>query len=319
MVKTILTALIMSSSLIGYSQEDQVALVNKIGESPLTSYVIKYDEPSKKYSYEGLQSGDFDKLSLSEFDGFKVVNMSITYESGKTETNSYYSDEEVFPVTFVKGQKRGNAEQAERLKIIESTPEDRVVVLNSWIYKLKWNSRTDWVITNVYGAYELTGMVMMKEVFKAPKKMAAANHYETLKAYFEKAFAKQDELLPAWEKANAEKMKRRKDNPQILREEINARNSEYWASAEGQAAKKRMSNSNNSNSDSKVELVYKGSGVVMFGYEGNSSGGVHGAGQSTKLDCKKDIYIYRNESGSYKRAEKVNNGGSNCGGSIEVN
>jgi len=317
---SVLTITLALSAFNGLAQEDQATIIDKVGDTPLTSYVINYDRSSQAYTFAGCCS-DNDVLSLSTYDDLKVATITRTYESGKTNTKSYYVDEEVYPVTFIAGRLRGNPEQQKRLKVIDYSEEKRLVVVGEWMYILKWKSRTDWVIEDVYGMYELKGVKKVKEAFAAAKKMENANHEETLKAYLEKAFAKQDELVVEWRKTNAEKVQRRIDNDQILTNEINGRNAEFWASDEGQAIKKRnemAAKSDAEDAKSEVKCIYKGKGTALFGYERNSTGGSKGAGQSTVCDCTKDVYIYRNDNGTFKRAEKVSSAGSNCGGSIEV-
>ena len=59
------------------------------------------------------------QLTFKDHDGKKSFSAQRT-ESSANPT-SYYADEEVFPVTFIKGRERGNKEQQERLKVIDYT------------------------------------------------------------------------------------------------------------------------------------------------------------------------------------------------------
>jgi hypothetical protein len=315
-MKKFTLAMAMLVATITFAQESQVTLINKIGATPLTEYSVNYDRSSDSYSYPGCCTNN-DGLTISTFDGLTVVSITRTHESGKTKTSEYYSDEEAFAVTFVSGYIRGNAEQKERLKVLDKSSESRLVTLNNWIYLLKWKSNTNWIIEKVYGLGETKGFKKLKVAAGASKKMTAANHVETLTEYFEKAFKKQSENLVIWNKSNTDKIQRRNDNELVLNAEINGRNEDFWNSPEGKEIKKRNEMFDKIHAEEakeQVTLIYTGSKTVTFGYERNSWGGSKGAGQKSVLDCKRDIYVYRDG----KRAEMVSPAGSNCEGTVEV-
>lgn len=315
MKRTLLICVALISATL-FGQENQVTLANNMGETPLVDYSVRYDKSSKKYSFPACCAQN-DKMSISTFDGMTVVTISRTLESGKIRTSEYYADEEAFTATFIYGYVRGDEEQQQRLKVVEKNMEKRLVIYNNWVYILDWKSRTDWVIKMIYGPGEIKGVKRLKESALAEKNMQAENHKEKLSEYLDKAFAKQDEAVVEWNKNNANKIQLRKDNEQILNAEINGKNEAFWESEEGKAIKRR---NELAAEDAKglVTLTYKGSGSVAFGYESNTWGGSCGNNQSTKLDCSKDIYVYRTVDGVVKRAELVNSAGTNCGGTVEV-
>lgn len=65
--------------------------------------------------------------------------------------------------------------------------------------------------------------------------MKNADHYNTLKSYLNKAFAKQAWLLPKWMEENADLIKTSKENRKKVLAEINGSNEAFWETDEGKA------------------------------------------------------------------------------------
>lgn len=224
-------ACFLTGSLLN-AQEDQTAKATKMGEGPFMSYVI--NESGGNYTYGGINK-DVWTFTIKPYEvDFKEI---VVKEAEETSTNSYYPDEEAFPATYVWG--RYNTETCMRgWDYIERREEDRMVVLDEWVYILeKWENKDKYRIKKCFKKGEFKGMKLIKAQMGAAKEMEKANHKETLQKYLDEAFKKQSELLPAWQANNKAKMDKRQAAKDRYRFTIDSVNGKYWSSAAGQKKK----------------------------------------------------------------------------------
>ncbi len=213
------------------AQEDQTAKANKMGEGKFMSYVI--NESGGNYTYAGINKEPW-TFSFKPYEGdYKEI---VVQEEGRSE-DSYYPDEEAFPCTYVWG--RLNTESCMRgYDYIERNTELRMVVLDEWVYILeKWENKDSYRIRKCFKKGELSGFKLTKKAFGAAKEMENARHKETLQAYLNEAFKKQNELLPAWQANNRAKIDKRQAAKDRYRFTIDSVNGKYWSSAAGQKKK----------------------------------------------------------------------------------
>lgn len=214
------------------AQEDQTAKATKMGDGQFMSYVI--NESGGNYTCAGINKEVW-TFSFKPYQGdFKEI---VVKEGEKTQTDSYYPDEEAFPATYVWGWY--NTQPAMRgWDFIERRGENRLVILDEWVYILeKWVDKDNYRIKKVFKKGELSGFKLTKKAFGAAKEMENAKHKETLQKYLDEAFKKQAELLPAWQannKAKIEKTQAAKDRYKFTVDSVNGK---YWSSAEGQKKK----------------------------------------------------------------------------------
>jgi hypothetical protein len=248
------------------AQEDQTTKATKMGEGKFMSYVIS--ESGGTYTYGGI-GRELWTMAAKPFEtDFKEITMQ---EDGSNRVDSYYPDEEAFPVTYVWG--RLNTESCMRgWNYIEHNSENRLVILDEWVYILeKWESKDDYRIKSVFKKGELTGFALSKKAFGAAKEMEKANHKEALQKYLDEAFKKQSELLPAWKEKNQAKIDQRLAAKTRYRFTIDSVNGKYWSSDEGKRVKARL--------DKKAGQA----NVVLVNDLGFDLLLCHGSGVSTRL------------------------------------
>jgi hypothetical protein len=228
--------LFASCAVLGITnaQEDQTAKANKMGEGKFMSYVIT--ESSGNYTYGGINREVW-TFSFKPFEGdFK----EIVVQEADQKTNSYYPDEEAFPMTYVWGSL--NTESCMRgWNYIERRSENRLVILDEWVYILeKWENKDNYRIQKCFKKGEMSGFSLTKKAFGAAKEMEKANHKETLQKYLDEAYKKQMELLPAWKEKNQAKLDQRQAAKVRYRFTIDSVNGKYWSSDEGKRVKARL-------------------------------------------------------------------------------
>lgn len=244
------------------AQEDQTAKATKMGEGPFMSYVIT--ESGGNYTYGGINKEVWN-FSFKPYQGdFKEI---VVKEGEETSTNSYYPDEEAFPATYVWG--RYNTETCMRgWDYIERRGEDRMVVLDEWVYILeKWENKDSYRIKKCFKKGELSGFKLTKKAFGAAKEMENAKHKETLQKYLDEAFKKQGEVLPAWQANNKAKIDKQKAAKDRYRFTIDSVNGKYWNSAAGQKKKAEWANQGKSASSTSEEKSAGFTGNVYFSYD----------------------------------------------------
>ncbi|MCC6369609.1 MAG: hypothetical protein IT236_01250 [Bacteroidia bacterium] len=226
-IKNILfyTALTLSGYLS--SQEDQTAKATKMGDGPFMSYVIS--ESGGNYTYAGINK----EVCTFSFKPYQGDFKEIVVQEAEKKPNSYYPDEEAFPVTYVWGYY--NTEACMRgWDYIERRDENRMVILDEWVYILeKWENKDNYRIQKCFKKGELSGFKLTKKAFGAAKEMEKANHKETLQKYLDEAFKKQSELLPAWKANNQAKIDKQKAAKDRYRFTIDSVNGKYWNSEQG--------------------------------------------------------------------------------------
>lgn len=228
--------LFASCALLGITnaQEDQTAKANKMGEGKFMSYVIS--ESGGNYTYGGISK----EVWTFSFKPFEGDCKEIVVQEADNKTDSYYPDEEAFPMTYVYG--RLNTESCMRgWNYIERNSENRLVVLDEWVYILeKWESKDSYRIKKCFKKGEMAGFALTKKAFGAAKEMEKANHKEALQKYLDEAYKKQLELLPAWKEKNQAKIDQRIAAKTRYRFTIDSVNGRYWSTDEGKRVKARL-------------------------------------------------------------------------------
>jgi hypothetical protein len=234
MKKTLLTLLVMMTLIQVnlYGQENQTVKAEKFGEGNHMEYNINYNNGS--YTYDGLEQTPWNLRFEDYLENHKTI---FTKRYGEQQ---YFPDRDVFPATYIKGRFIGNPEQIEKYQVVEYTYDERMVILDEWLYLLEdWEDKDNYTIERILRKGELKGLKITKEAFSANKRMEDANHPEKLQEYLDAAFAKQEELLPAWRDANADLIAQRQENERQIYAEFKGTNDAFWASPEGQAILKR--------------------------------------------------------------------------------
>lgn len=312
---TLFTLMLAATSWAQVAVENQTEKAQKMGDGVYTSYVITYDRSTSSYSFAGCCS-DWYQFTFSDYSaGHKKFEMKMTTSS--FGPSMYIPDEDAYPVTFVKSRYMGDADMIEKYHAIEQYTEERIVFLDEWVYVLtNWINKDNYEIEKVFAFGEITGGKAVKEAFAAKKKMEKANHKETLQAYLDAAFAKQQELLPKWKEENQSLINEREEAKIKVRAEIDGVNSAYWNSEEGQRKlaewrKEDVTLVNDTNSD--LLLCY-GSGAYK----------ALKPGEKTTFSCNNGK-VYRgtlrpNNNSQYDRTDNIllDLNGNNCGNSVNA-
>ncbi|WP_258542503.1 hypothetical protein [Parvicella tangerina] len=301
-----------------FAQEDQVTKLKNLSETTFAKYVIEH-EGGNEYSFNGC-CADHYTIEKSSFRG-DYLKFDFLRKGSSLTPGMYVPDEEAFPATFVRARYEGNQEMIEKYDVIERFNEDRIVFLGEWVYVLEWNSKDDFVIDKVLRAGEVSGAQAVKASFKAKKLMKQADHYATLKTYLDKAFAKQAELLPTWQKENSALIQKRLENKKKVLAEINGYNDAFWESEEGQAILQNNKNYENAQK-SLVKIVNNSGHSIRLVGDGHGATTIEN-GQSKKFSC--DINVYYSTRGPEEtgaiadgKADLVYSANSKCNGELEI-
>lgn len=289
------------------AQENQTVKAEKMGDGVFMSYVI--NESGGNYTYAGINKDPW-TLSFSSFHGeFKQIDVKERPEA--SSVNSYYPDEEAFPVTYVYGQ-LDTHKQMSGYEHIDMNDELRMVILDEWVYFLeKWRGKDNYRIRACLKKGELTGFKLTKKAFGAAKEMEKANHKETLQKYLDEAFKKQSELLPAWQANNRDKIEKKqaaKDRHRFVIDSINGR---YWNSADG---KKKLNEWKKS-----PVYIYNDTGVEFLMCHGQGVSTFLKPGEKKEFSCSEGGKVYKGErvpnSANLKRTNilLLDLNGNNCG------
>lgn len=308
-----LTLVLVSSA--SFSQDDQTVKATTMGEGMYSVYLAKYE--NGEYLFEGLDENNWE-LSFKTYQE-NLKEIKIKKYASATSTESYLPDNSVFPCTYIRGSVQSHKAMGS-LKNVTFTNEERIVVLDEWIYVLKdWKDKDHYVIHKILKKGELSGVKLMKAVLSSKKVGANANHVATLQNYLNDAFKKQGEMLATAEGKlkneeylkNLELAEKRWD---IVRDSINGK---YWNSAEGQAKQAEWSKADvvlKNDTQSTLYLCY-GSGAY---YELKP-------GQAYKFSCSGGGKVYRgtlrpNNSTQYDQTDNVliDRNGTNCGKTINA-
>lgn len=311
-MKTFSAFLICLLTLSTYAQEDQTAKLKKLTETTFAKYVIKH-EGGNDYSFSGCCEDHY-IIEKSEFRG-DFLKFDFKRQGTSLSPSMYVPDEEAFPATYVKARYEGNPEMIKKYDVIEKYDEERIVILDEWVYVLEWNSKDDFVIEKVLRPGEVSGVKAVKASFKAKKLMTQADHYKTLKSYLDKAFAKQAELLPKWKKENADLIKQRIENKKKVMAEIKGKNDAYWQSEEGQAKLREIRESEGK--PTKWIVKNESSKEVFVGTGGSSKS--LAPGQSTTFFCNTDIYYLSKNGANFEKKGLLGKGSKWCGKTYTIN
>ncbi|ALO16500.1 hypothetical protein L21SP5_02880 [Salinivirga cyanobacteriivorans] len=305
-MKKLISILVTLFALGAYAQENQVAKLENLKERILAKYVIKH-EGDNDYSYSGCCEDHY-IIEKSEFRG-DFLKFDFKWQGTSLSPSMYVPDEEAFPATYVKARYEGNPEMIKKYDVIEKYDEERIVILDEWVYVLEWNSKDDFVIDKVLRPGEVSGLKAVKASLKAKKVMKNADHYNTLKAYLDKAFAKQASLLPKWKEENADLIQQRLENKKKVMQEIKGVNDAYWQSEEGQAKLREMKESEGKPTSWTIK---NGSSKEVFVGTGGSSKSL-APGQSTTFLCNTDIYYLSKNGANYEKKGLLGKGSEWCG------
>ncbi len=312
-----ITVLMLSLLAFGaYAQEHQLAKLEKLSETTLAKYVINH-EGGNDYSFDGC-CADHYMIEKSEFrgDNFKF---DFSRKGSSLSPSMYVPDADVFPVTFIRARYEGNPEMIKKYGVIERFNEDRIVILDDWVYVLEWNSKDDFVIDKVLRPGEVSGVKAVKASFKAKKAMKNADHYNTLKSYLDKGFAKQAELLPKWMEENADLIAKREENRKKVLAEIRGFNEDFWETEEGKAILRNNQNYENAKK-SWVFIENKSSRDIRVIPE-NSIGTTISAGSRKSFDCNQNIYYSTGTPDDHHFEDKagiIYKANSKCNGAVVI-
>lgn len=315
-MKKLISILVTLFALGAYAQENQVAKLENLKESILAKYVIKH-EGDNDYAFDGC-CADHYIIEQSEFRG-DFLKFDFSKKGSSLGPSMYVPDVEAFPATFVNARYEGNQEMIEKYDVIQRFNEDRIVILDEWVYVLEWNSKDDFVIDKVLRPGEFSGVKAVKASFKAKKVMKNADHYNTLKAYLDKAFAKQASLLPKWMEENEDLIKQREENRKKVLAEIRGFNEAFWETEEGKAILRN--NQNFENAQKSWVYIENQSGRDIRVLPENGIGTTIRSGSKSHFDCNQNIYYSTGTPDDHHAEDKagiIYRANSKCNGSVVI-
>jgi hypothetical protein len=314
-LKVLMATLLLTAS-ISYGQDDQtVQAKNILDESAYMEYSIKHDEKSKDLSVIGVTAVVWTMTGKDYHESFKEIDLDRNPDD-KMPGAWYFPDEEAFPATYVKGAWLGGPEEIEKYDVVETDPTKRMVIVGDWVYQLEdWKSKDDYHIIRLFKKGQVSKMAGLKESLKYKKNDPGDEFKKRLQDYLDAAFAKQAELLPAWNEANKELIAKRMENFKACWASLNDENDAYWASPKGQAKLARM-RGEGPHSDKYYTIVNTGSSPLKL----YSAGGplTIPAGGSEKRNCIHDIYGMVQEGNHSKQGSLIHDGDDICGQTINM-
>ena len=301
-----LTTLTITAS----AQENQTAKAKALVKGRYTEHEVKYENGVAAFSQLSADPLDVAADTFhTDFFEIKISNVA------GTSSLSYFPDEEAFPATYIKGRRKDHP-KGKYLNVVEYTSSERVVLLNGYVYILeKWKSKDDFQIRSILLAGEYKGLKLTKEAMAAPKKFTEAKHEETLKAYLNEAFKKQEEMLPAWKEKNQALIAQWAANEVRYQAIIDSINGNYWNSAEG---KRNLNNMQKA----KVTFVNDSKSEVRLCY-GSGAWSVLKPGEQKVFSCD-DGKVYKGKARENSEQPEstgqvlFNLDGNNCGTELKA-
>ena len=322
---SVLTATLLLTANVSFGQDDQmVQFANLGGETTFSEYSIKFDEKTKVLSVVGVTAVDWTFSSKDYHDSFKELAFKEIpkdeFYADKMPVHRYFPDEEAFPATFVGGSWLGGPEEIEKYDVVEKNTTDRFVIVGDWIYQLEnWKNKDDYDISRLFLKGQVPSMAGLKEAMKFKKNDPGDEFKKRLQDYLDAAFAKQAELLPAWNEANKAVIAKRAENFKACWASLNDENDAYWNSAKGMAKAGRMARGSTVSDTGNGEFIVTNTGdeAVIYYNDSNNAESAIGAGQSKTFKCYYDVfYDKKNDDGSTVGV-KIS-GASSCGNTINI-
>jgi hypothetical protein len=317
--KNYLLGMCLLVSTVLTSQESQTTKAEKMGEGKFVPYLTN---PSNgEYKFEGLDKGIWTVEVIPYETDLKQLKTKKSEES--KDVVNYFPDNSVFPCTYVRGRLQTHKAMV-GYKNINFNKEDRIVILDEWIYVLsKWKDKDHYVIDRCLKKGELKGMKLMKAAMGSKKEMENAKHVETLQKYLDEAYKKQAEMLVTTDgrKKNEEYESALAAGEKRWSFVIDSINGGYWNSPEGKAmaARNKKNSEANAGGGNKITIKNTGSKELHLYSDGGSQ---HiSAGASKTFKCNDKIYYCTKGSDNTwnVKGAMVAGRSDDCGKTINVN
>lgn len=329
--------LIFSLLFLGYEgisqdvkhQTEELATI-KIGS--YRPYLTKQDDNGKYQG--GLSSLVYEIVDIKDYriDGkhkevYLYFGENADRSSDGYKKKMYLTGNLAFPITYVQKVFEGNKTMQEEIgfapRINRYSDVHRLVFLDGRIYVLEdWKDKDNYELKMVLEFQEkrLTGLKLMKEVMKSPKKMEALQPHKILQKYLDQAYAKQQKVYAKWLQNTDNK--RFEENIEATRKliigAINKQRDDWYNSAEY----KRIKENNQyfaQHQQQNYTTVNNRTGRDIYIYaEGSSNGSRVSANGSGRCDCKKNQYYSFSGNSSASQGTLIISANQNCGQQVTV-
>ncbi|MEM6298553.1 MAG: hypothetical protein AAF740_07695 [Bacteroidota bacterium] len=316
-----------SLNTVPEGQEFKACRIDDDGEVDL----ITYSGETPKYKL--VRENSEDKIH-TKFAGFAIMRLGKgeDYLTTRVVKPNHYTE----PSIFLDGSLQPVEALGQKKVPILSKNGTGILIIDGIIYELDGNLSSGFNIETIYfpsGKSEKGEKKKMsfKEKIKAakaalanggiPENISQLNHRQVVEQYLKAMEDTQKKATASFSADTKAEMQYLEDAIKIYRAEVNKTNEDWWNSEEGRAVRARnefFEKKGASDRRGEVKIINRGSKIIMIGGSVNATGGSLNPGSSSTIDCDEDVYVYRLQGTTYKRAERVSSAGSNCGGTVEV-